>query len=281
MSFPPGIEPGNQTITGTLTVNGLEKILANSASSALTITQTGVGNVLLVEDTASPDPSPLVIDTNGAVAIGYTVVVGTGPIAVTPKLQLHGTNNNSASIGLFDWSATPGGTAVLQFERGASGVINTRALLSTSGATMGMISWSGDDATNFVESCRIEGALDSTGSAGIMPGRFLVSTANASGVMTERLRINSTGTMTVTAAQTMTGAITALNATAIPAGGTAGAGLMFSSTANLGIFFGSSAPTLSAAQGSIYIRTDGSTIATRLYVNTNGSTTWANFVSAA
>lgn len=69
--------------------------------------------------------------------------------------------------------------------------------------------------------------------------------------------------------------------TAVPAGGTAGAGLLVSSTSNLGVFFGSGAPTLSAAQGSLYLRTDGSSTSTRLYVNTNGTTGWTNFTSAA
>lgn len=78
-----------------------------------------------------------------------------------------------------------------------------------------------------------------------------------------------------------TGAVTAFSGTAVPAGGTAGAGVLMSSTANLGIFFGSGAPTLSAAQGSLYIRTDGSSTSTRLYVNTNGSTTWTNVTTAA
>lgn len=68
--------------------------------------------------------------------------------------------------------------------------------------------------------------------------------------------------------------------TAVPAGGTAGFGYRITSTANLGIFVGSGVPTLAAAQGSLYVRTDGSSIATRLYVNTDGGTTWTNFVSA-
>lgn len=67
----------------------------------------------------------------------------------------------------------------------------------------------------------------------------------------------------------LTGASTIYNATAIPAGGTAGTGYKFSSTSNYGIFFGSGAPTLSAAQGSIYLRSDGTP-----YYNTNGSTGW-------
>jgi hypothetical protein len=72
-----------------------------------------------------------------------------------------------------------------------------------------------------------------------------------------------------------------LSGTAVPAGGTAGAGYLMSSTANLGVFFGSGAPTLSAAQGSLYLRTDGSSTSTRMYVNTTGSTTWTAVTTAA
>ena len=77
------------------------------------------------------------------------------------------------------------------------------------------------------------------------------------------------------------GAATILSGTAVPAGGTTGAGYKLSSTANLGVFFGSGAPTLSAAQGSLYLRTDGSTTSTRMYVNTDGSTTWTAVTTAA
>jgi hypothetical protein len=77
------------------------------------------------------------------------------------------------------------------------------------------------------------------------------------------------------------GAATILSGTAVPVGGTTGAGYKFSSTANLGVFFGSGAPTLSAAQGSLYLRTDGSSTSTRMYVNTNGAATWTAVTTAA
>lgn len=69
--------------------------------------------------------------------------------------------------------------------------------------------------------------------------------------------------------------------TAIPAGGTAGVGMLVSSTANFGIFYGSGSPTLAAAKGSLYLRSDGSSTSTRLYVNTDGSTTWTAVTTAA
>lgn len=74
---------------------------------------------------------------------------------------------------------------------------------------------------------------------------------------------------------------TANSSVAIPAGGTAGIGYMFSTTAHFGVFFGSGPPTLAAAQGSLYLRSDGSSSSTRAYINTDGSTTWTNLTTAA
>jgi subtilisin family serine protease len=103
----------------------------------------------------------------------------------------------------------------------------------------------------------------------------------------------STGTVTVTgtfgaatsvtslAATTVTatGNVTADSATAPAAGGMAA--FLASSTAGLGVYVGSGAPTIAAAQGSLYLRTDGSSTSTRAYINTNGSTTWTAITTAA
>jgi hypothetical protein len=79
----------------------------------------------------------------------------------------------------------------------------------------------------------------------------------------------------------LSGSFRAAPVTAIPAGGTIGVGYKFSSTANFGVFFGSGAPTLSAAKGSLYLRSDGTTTNDRAYINTNGSTTWTALTTAA
>jgi|688.fasta_scaffold22601_6 hypothetical protein len=49
----------------------------------------------------------------------------------------------------------------------------------------------------------------------------------------------------------------------------------------VGIYWGSGAPTASAGQGSIYIRTDGSSTTNRMYINTNGGTTWTAVTTQA
>lgn len=71
--------------------------------------------------------------------------------------------------------------------------------------------------------------------------------------------------------------------TATPAGGSTSARLIFGTTSGFGIYYGSGVPTVSAAQGSLYLRSDGSSTSTRLYVNnSSGSgTTWTGVTTAA
>lgn len=64
------------------------------------------------------------------------------------------------------------------------------------------------------------------------------------------------------------------------AGGNAGNAAVLLGSAQIGIYMGSGIPTISAAQGSLYLRTDGSSTSTRLYVNTNGATGWTAVTTA-
>jgi hypothetical protein len=96
---------------------------------------------------------------------------------------------------------------------------------------------------------------------------------DAGALIENALTINrSTGTIT-TYRQFQVGA-----ALAPVAGGSTAGSLTFLNAA-ISISAGSGAPTLSAAQGSIYLRSDG-TASTRTYVNTNGTTGWAALADA-
>ena len=75
------------------------------------------------------------------------------------------------------------------------------------------------------------------------------------------------------------GNLIADSATAPVAGGLQA--VQLGSTAGFGIYFGSGAPTITAAAGSLYLRTDGSSTSTRAYINTTGSTTWTAVTTAA
>lgn len=57
------------------------------------------------------------------------------------------------------------------------------------------------------------------------------------------------------------------NATALPAGGDSNVGIKVG-TSGIGMFFGTGAPTLTAPQGSLYIRSDGTTTNNRFYIRT-------------
>lgn len=160
------------------------------------------------------------------------------------------------------------------------------ALINTGTATYGL------DAAVFsnTHKLRFSGTGSSHGKIFMDGSDFLHIVGGASATVfrnktdtTSLLTIADDGTITTGtgSALKVTGPVDAFAFSAIPAGGTAGSGYMLSSTANFGIFFGSGTPTLSAAKGSLYLRSDGSTINDRAYINTNGSTTWTALTTAA
>jgi len=105
----------------------------------------------------------------------------------------------------------------------------------------------------------------------------------------QTISINATtGTVTVTgtfgaATQVTTlaatGNITADSASALVAGG-ASAFIATNTAVGMGVYIGSGAPTVAAAKGSIYLRSDGSSASTRLYVS-DGGTTWIAVTTAS
>lgn len=95
-----------------------------------------------------------------------------------------------------------------------------------------------------------------------------------------RLSVASGGQITVPAPASGN-ALTVGSATAITAGGNLLTGYTMSSTANFGVFAGSGVPTIVAAKGSLYLRSDGSSTSTRAYIATDAAGTWTNLTTAA
>lgn len=48
-----------------------------------------------------------------------------------------------------------------------------------------------------------------------------------------------------------------------------------------GLYSGAGAPSFTAAKGSMYLNTTGSSTSTRAYINTDGGTTWTAVTTAA
>lgn len=88
------------------------------------------------------------------------------------------------------------------------------------------------------------------------------------------------GAATSVASVAATGTVTAKSASALVAGGAA-AFVGTNTAGSMGIYFGSGAPTVAAAKGSLYLRSDGSSTSTRAYINTDGATTWTAITTAA
>jgi hypothetical protein len=68
---------------------------------------------------------------------------------------------------------------------------------------------------------------------------------------------------------------------AIPAGGHTDVAFLGTTTASFGVFLGSGAPSVSAAKGSLYLRSDGSGTTDRAYIATNSSGTWTALTTVA
>ncbi len=79
-----------------------------------------------------------------------------------------------------------------------------------------------------------------------------------------------------------TGLLTARSGTATPAAASAVAGLCMGSS-SICVYWGTGSPNtaLTAAKGSLFIATDGSSASTRMFVNTDGSTAWAAVTTAS
>jgi len=107
-------------------------ITANSGAgtSALQITQTGLGNCLLVEDSTSPDASPTVLDLAGNLILGKTSRQG----FLANSLEVHTAstkNGLTPATGLYSWSTSTSTAQYLSFFKYPSGTIGTLAANST------------------------------------------------------------------------------------------------------------------------------------------------------
>lgn len=165
-------------VANTFTANQVISVTDNT-NAALRITQTGTGNALVVEDSASPDSSPFVINADGN--------VGVGTATPTSKLEISGAG---AGADLFQTnsSASAATSPLLAQRRNRSlGLVN-------SGDSVGKYAAYGFDGTNYIEATSITSFVDGTPGTNDMPGRLVFSTtADGSATPVERMRIRSDG----------------------------------------------------------------------------------------
>lgn len=162
----------------------------NSASDAVRITQTGAGNALVVEDSANPDATPLVVTADGRFVHGYTASLTLRGIAWG---NLFTGVDASAAGGAFARYSANASPPIIEFfkSRNASVAGNT---IVQSGDALGTVVFSGADGTDFIQGASITAAVDGTPGTNDMPGRLVFSTtADGASTPTERLRITAAG----------------------------------------------------------------------------------------
>lgn len=219
---------------------------------------------------------------NGSLLSGLSslsrIVSGTSQMAIeVPSGNIQTSVGGTSNVVVF----TTGGVGIAGFMVATGNVQGSNITANGNVNVTGLVSATG----NITGGNILTGGLISAG-GNITSGPITVTgnialTANViAGNLTTGSQVVATGNVTGGNVRT-TGQILAQSGTAIPAGGAAGAGFVFSTTSNFGIFFGSGPPTLSAAQGSLYLRSDGSTTFNRIYVNTNGATTWTSVTTAS
>lgn len=146
--------------------------------------------------------------------------------------------------------------------------------VTTSGAVPAAFESSSDDAAVCL--------LTKTDGTDQTWGIGVAATAHASGLADRTFYIrNETDARVDFTINRSTGVATVAAGTATPANGSTSARLLFGTTAGFGIYYGSGAPTVSAAKGSLYLRSDGTTTNDRSYINTDAGTTWTALTTAA
>ena len=163
-------------------------ITVNSATAALRVTQTNNSPgalALLVEDSANPDSTPIVVDAAGLMVLGATTNQAANLATGNAKLQILG---GTAPLAFF--RDADSSTAInLEFakRRATGGVLQ-------SGDIIGRLYFSGNDGTAAIPAAFIDAAVDGTPGTNDMPGRLVFSTtADGASLPTERMRIDSTG----------------------------------------------------------------------------------------
>lgn len=98
------------------------QITVNSTLPALSVTQTGTGPVLLIEDATSVDSTPTVIDFLGNLILGNSSRTS----SVSSKIEVHSQSNEtftSPSVNLFNWNTSTTRSSVLAFVKSSSGTV--------------------------------------------------------------------------------------------------------------------------------------------------------------
>ena len=177
---------GPITASGTFTLGGTLGV-ANGGTGATSLTDR---YILIGAGTGAISTSVLYNDTSGRVILGNA-----GPILMqgtAQPFQVYGATAAGITLGRFD--ATASGCDI-RIHKSRSAVIGGLASVA-SGDAIGNLTFLADDgvdANRAVAVARLRVQVTGSVSTGIVPGKLFLSTANASGALTDRLTMDETG----------------------------------------------------------------------------------------
>jgi hypothetical protein len=172
-------------------VNGGSFQIQNVSNNLVGIGATGAGDELAL---LSSNTERARIDSSGRLLVGTSSARSNlFNTTATAQLQSEGTTNDTSTACIVqnNSAGTDGPRFVLGKSNGSTVGSNT---VVSNGNGMGVISFQGNDGTEFVEGASIKAQVDGTPSANVMPGRLVFSTTAAGASSpTERVRIGSAG----------------------------------------------------------------------------------------
>ena len=273
---------GGNLLSTTLSLSGNVLSAINTTANVTTTANISVGNALINGVTATTgNITGGNLRTTGQMSASGNVTGGNVSTAglITAIGNIIGGNLNTGAQVVATGNITGGNVLSVGLVQGAIASA-TGNVIGGNVTTGGQVSATGNVTGGNILTA---GLLSVTGN---ITGGNVLGGANVNAILHTGTTISVTAN--ITGGNILSGAVVSavgnariLSGTAVPAGGTAGAGYRMSSTTNFGIFFGSGAPTLSAAQGSLYMRTDGSATSDRMYVNTDGATAWTPVITAS
>jgi hypothetical protein len=176
--------------TQALTAGAGSVITGNTSTDALRITQEGAGNALVVEDSANPDSTPLVVNNVGQIISGATSAVD-----ANSGLQLVSSStsapNGSVTLSFYDGSGF-GNNATYRSRRARGS--STAPEVVQAGDLLGSVAFHGHDGSTFIPAANIVSLVDGTPGTNDMPGALAFrTTSDGAATVTERMRITSAG----------------------------------------------------------------------------------------
>lgn len=155
-------------------------ISANTTSDALRVTQTGTGNALVIEDSANPDSTPVIVDKDGFTLFNIPAAITGGQVQW--RAYMDGFNFSNDAVG----------PAYRLFKgRGTADNFTTPVQVND---VMGYVDFFGSDGTYPLIGVRLQSIVYNTPGSLDMPGQFEVHTSPDGGYTPAiRIAVNASG----------------------------------------------------------------------------------------